>query len=63
VDGSGWGPGIGGEILRRRLAESRRRGAADVQLFAARRRAGFSQRNGFTRRPEDTPGMDATSSR
>lgn len=57
------GSGVGGEILHRLVEESRRRGVDDVQLFAARGRAGFYERNGFTRRPDDAPGMDAASAR
>lgn len=52
------GRGIGAEILGRLVAESRRRGVDDVQLFAARGRAGFYERHGFVRRPSDGPGMD-----
>lgn len=55
-----WGSGLGGEILRRLVEESRRRGVDDVQLFAARGRAGFYERNGFRRRPDDAPGMEAS---
>lgn len=52
------GSGVGAEILRRLVAESRARGVDDVQLFAARGRAPFYERNGFARRPDDGPGMD-----
>ena len=52
------GSGIGAEILSRLVAEARRRGVEDVQLFAARGRAGFYERNGFVARPGDRPGMD-----
>lgn len=52
------GLGMGGEIITRLVAEARRRGVEDVQLFAARGRAGFYERHGFERRPESGPGMD-----
>jgi GNAT superfamily N-acetyltransferase len=52
------GAGVGGEIIDRLVAESRRRGVDDVQLFAARGRAEFYERHGFVRRPTDGPGMD-----
>lgn len=52
------GAGVGGEIIDRLVAESRRRGVHDVQLFAARGRAEFYERHGFVRRPVDGPGMD-----
>jgi GNAT superfamily N-acetyltransferase len=55
------GAGIGAEILSRLVAESRRRGVEDVQLFAAQGRAGFYERNGFEVRPSDRPGMDVIS--
>lgn len=52
------GAGIGGEVLARLVAEARRRGVDDVQLFAARGRAEFYERHGFERRPDSGPGMD-----
>lgn len=52
------GSGVGGEILAALVGEARRRGVDDVQLFAARGRAGFYERHGFARRPESGPGMD-----
>ena len=52
------GQGVGAQILDRLVTESRRRGVHDVQLFAARGRAGFYERNGFRRRPDDAPGME-----
>ena len=51
------GRGIGGSILDRLVAEASARGVHDVQLFAARDRASFYERNGFDRRPDDAPGM------
>ena len=58
VDGSVRGAGIGGEILGRLVREARDRGVEDVQLFAARGRTAFYERNGFERRSVDAPGMD-----
>ncbi|RAZ30512.1 GNAT family N-acetyltransferase [Microbacterium sp. SMR1] len=52
------GGGIGSEILRMLVDESRRRGVDDIQLFAARGRAAFYERHGFVPRPADGPGMD-----
>ncbi|MDQ1123044.1 GNAT family N-acetyltransferase [Microbacterium trichothecenolyticum] len=51
------GRGTGAEIVRRLVEEAHRRGVRDVQLFAARGRTAFYERNGFVRRPEDAPGM------
>lgn len=52
------GEGIGASILDALVTASRLRGVDDVQLFAARDRAAFYERNGFRRRPDDAPGMD-----
>jgi GNAT superfamily N-acetyltransferase len=52
------GSGLGGRILSRLVAVAREHGIEDVQLFAARGRAAFYERNGFRRRPDDSPGMD-----
>lgn len=52
------GRGAGALILDALVEESRRRGVEDVQLFAARGRTAFYERNGFTPRPADGPGMD-----
>ncbi|MDQ1137690.1 GNAT superfamily N-acetyltransferase [Microbacterium sp. SORGH_AS 1204] len=57
------GAGVGAEILRQLVAEAHRRGVRDVQLFAARGRAAFYERNGFVRRPLDGPGMDLADER
>lgn len=57
------GAGVGAEILRQLVAEAHRRGVSDVQLFAARGRAAFYERNGFVRRPADGPGMDLADER
>lgn len=60
VSNTARGQGIGSEILARLMGESRRRGVEDVQLFAARGRAPFYERNGFERRAPDGPGMDVS---
>ena len=53
------GRGVGAQILACLVGETHARGVDDVQLFAASGRAAFYERNGFTRRPEHAPGMDA----
>lgn len=55
------GSGIGAGILSRLVAEARRQGVDDVQLFAARGRAEFYEMHGFERRPDDAPGMGLVS--
>lgn len=52
------GNGTGARILETLIAAAKARGVDDIQLFAARDRAGFYERNGFSRRPADAPGMD-----
>jgi GNAT superfamily N-acetyltransferase len=52
------GNGLGTALLEALVAESRRRGVPDVQLFAARGRLDFYLRNGFAARPADAPGME-----
>lgn len=54
------GSGVGARILDMLVTAAREHGVDDVQLFAARDRAGFYERNGFSRRPVDAPGMDLT---
>jgi GNAT superfamily N-acetyltransferase len=58
VRGDARGRGIGAQILARLVAEAQTRGVTDVQLFAAKGRTAFYERNGFERRPDDSPGMD-----
>jgi GNAT superfamily N-acetyltransferase len=58
VDWTVRGQGLGGRVLARLVAEARSRGVEDVQLFAAEGRTAFYERNGFARRPDDSPGMD-----
>jgi len=49
--------GIGSAILQRLATRCREAGIRDVQLFCARGKRGFYERNGFAARPEDGPGM------
>jgi len=58
VDPAHQGRGIGRALMERLVAECRRRGIRDVQLFSARGRRGFYERLGFVARPEDAPGME-----
>lgn len=51
------GRGIGREILRRLLARCHAAGISEIQLFAARGKAGFYAAQGFQPRPGDAPGM------
>jgi GNAT superfamily N-acetyltransferase len=51
------GRGVGGEIMRRLLERCEARRIRDVQLFAAKGKAGFYKRLGFVERPADAPGM------
>jgi GNAT superfamily N-acetyltransferase len=53
------GTGIGSEILRRLMARCRSAGIRDVQLFCAKGKSDFYGKNGFSRRPEDAPGMES----
>jgi GNAT superfamily N-acetyltransferase len=57
VDPSYQGLGIGRAILKRILDRCQRHRIRDVQLFAARGKAGFYQRHGFAARPAEAPGM------
>jgi GNAT superfamily N-acetyltransferase len=52
------GRGIGTGILKRLVERCREAEIRDIQLFSARDRAGFYEKNGFSRRPEDAPGME-----
>ena len=51
------GRGIGSAILQRLAGRCREAGIRDVQLFCARGKRGFYEKNGFVARPEDGPGM------
>jgi GNAT superfamily N-acetyltransferase len=52
------GRGIGSEILKRLVDRCRDAGIRDVQLFCARGKSAFYEKNGFTARPADAPGME-----
>jgi GNAT superfamily N-acetyltransferase len=51
------GRGIGTMIMERLLNRCREQGIRDVQLFCAKGKRGFYERNGFEARAEDAPGM------
>ncbi|MHB8094172.1 MAG: GNAT family N-acetyltransferase [Candidatus Aminicenantales bacterium] len=57
VDPEFQGRGIGSGILRKIIDRCRAERIRDVQLFAAKGRAGFYGRHGFAARPGDAPGM------
>ena len=51
------GRGIGTQILQRLLQWCLEAGIRDIQLFCARGKRSFYEKNGFVSRPEDAPGM------
>jgi len=51
------GRGIGTKILRMLIKRCQERGIRDIQLFCARGKRAFYEKNGFETRPEDAPGM------
>ncbi|MBN1314630.1 MAG: GNAT family N-acetyltransferase [Anaerolineales bacterium] len=51
------GRGIGNAILDMLVKQCQSAGVRDIQLFCARGKAGFYERHGFIRRPQDAPGM------
>lgn len=51
------GQGIGKGILNRLVAWCHQAGIRDIQLFCARGKRPFYEKNGFVARPEDAPGM------
>jgi ribosomal protein S18 acetylase RimI-like enzyme len=52
------GQSIGKEILKYLTDECTRHKIRDVQLFSAKGKAGFYEKYGFGRRPENGPGME-----
>lgn len=52
------GRGIGKEILKKLTAVCTANNIRDIQLFSAKGKAGFYEKYGFQRRPEDGPGME-----
>jgi GNAT superfamily N-acetyltransferase len=57
VDPAYQGQGIGTEILARLVEYCRSLRIRDIQLFCARGKRLFYEKNGFTTRPDDAPGM------
>ena len=51
------GQGIGALILARLVDRCLAHGIRDIQLFCARGKRGFYEKNGFEARPDDAPGM------
>jgi GNAT superfamily N-acetyltransferase len=57
VDPAYQGQGIGTEILKRLVDHCRSHRIRDIQLFCARGKRIFYEKNGFTARLDDAPGM------
>lgn len=55
------GRGIGRLILTRLIDRCRAAGIRDIQLFSAKGKRGFYEKNGFEARPDDAPGMQLPS--
>jgi GNAT superfamily N-acetyltransferase len=51
------GQGIGTHILKQLVARCQTAGVRDIQLFCARGKRLFYERNGFVARPDEAPGM------
>lgn len=51
------GQGIGTMILETLVKKCKEQGIKDVQLFCAKGKRPFYEKNGFKARPEDAPGM------
>jgi GNAT superfamily N-acetyltransferase len=51
------GRGIGTMVLERLVGTCHAHGINDVQLFCARGKRAFYEKNGFEARPDDAPGM------
>ncbi len=49
--------GIGTMILKALVSKCNERGIRDIQLFCARGKRAFYEKNGFEARPDDAPGM------
>jgi GNAT superfamily N-acetyltransferase len=50
--------GIGGKILEQLVEKCHQHRIRDVQLFCAKGYAGFYEKRGFRKRPDDAPGME-----
>ncbi len=51
------GKGIGHHILSDLVTQCQSNGIRDIQLFCAKGKAGFYEKKGFVKRPDDAPGM------
>ncbi|MCP4220525.1 MAG: GNAT family N-acetyltransferase [bacterium] len=51
------GQGIGKEVMKRLLEKCKSADIRDIQLFSAKDKAGFYEKFGFSRRPQNAPGM------
>lgn len=51
------GRGIGRMVLNRLVCRCRELGIRDIQLFCAKGKRGFYEKNGFVPRADDAPGM------
>jgi GNAT superfamily N-acetyltransferase len=51
---------LGEQLLERLVARCISSGITDIQLFCAKGKADFYLKNGFSRRPDDAPGMQYT---
>lgn len=49
---------IGQEILDRLVAKCKKHKIRDIQLFCAKDKVGFYEKNGFITRPDNAPGME-----
>ena len=58
IDPAYQGQGIGRRIMDDLVTECEKAKIRDIQLFCARGKAGFYDKCGFIRRPEDGPGME-----
>jgi len=50
--------GIGGQILDQLVKKCKQHQIRDIQIFCARGYAGFYEKRGFRKRPDDAPGME-----
>lgn len=57
VDPSCQGMGLGETLLKQLVERCLSAGITDIQLFCAKGKSGFYLKNGFSRRPDDAPGM------
>lgn len=49
--------GIGAEILKMLISKCKENNIRDIQLFCAKGKRAFYEKNGFEARPDDAPGM------